>query len=253
MAQVPHWSSDEEVGAYLERVLRKEAGDRSGLIYGMGHAVYTLSDPRAVLLKEQAQKLAREKGEEWLQKLDLFERVERLAPEIFYRVKGQEKWICANVDFYSGFLYSMLGIVPDLYTPLFAVSRIAGWCAHRMEEGMTGGRIIRPAYDRLRKPSRMYRWRKGNREEDTVKIAYAWWVFLGSLLIAIPLRICQIAFLVDHRGFFLDHGVTAIILTLFVLCSAATIITMCHLDKHSPKRYTPVKNIRPARWQSSQR
>ena len=146
MAQVPHWSSDEEVGAYLERVLRKEAGDRSGLIYGMGHAVYTLSDPRAVLLKEQAQKLAREKGEEWLQKLDLFERVERLAPEIFYRVKGQEKWICANVDFYSGFLYSMLGIVPDLYTPLFAVSRIAGWCAHRMEEGMTGGRIIRPAY-----------------------------------------------------------------------------------------------------------
>ena len=146
MAQVPHWSSDEEVGAYLERVLRKEAGDRSGLIYGMGHAVYTLSDPRAVLLKEQAQKLAREKGEEWLQKLDLFERVERLAPEIFYRVKGQEKRICANVDFYSGFLYSMLGIVPDLYTPLFAVSRIAGWCAHRMEEGMTGGRIIRPAY-----------------------------------------------------------------------------------------------------------
>ena len=76
-----------------------------------------------------------------------------------------------------------------------------------------------------------------------MKIAYAWWVFLGSLLIAIPLRICQIAFLVDHRGFFLDHGVTAIILTLFVLCSAATIITMCHLDKHSPKRYTPVKNI----------
>ena len=146
METVQDWNSDDEISAYLERIVRKEAGDRSGLIYGMGHAVYTLSDPRAVILKKKARDLAVEKGEEWVRKFDLFQRVERLSPDVFHKVKGQKKVISANVDFYSGLVYAMLGISSDLYTPLFAVSRIAGWCAHRIEEIMTGGRIIRPAY-----------------------------------------------------------------------------------------------------------
>lgn len=147
MDNVQHWDSDDEVEDYLKRILRREAGDRSGLIYGMGHAVYTLSDPRAVVLKKQARSLAEKKG--FVQKLDLYERIERLAPEAFREVTGHDKVICANVDLYSGLVYEMLGVPPDLFTPLFAVSRIPGWCAHRIEEMMSGGRIIRPAYRAL--------------------------------------------------------------------------------------------------------
>lgn len=141
---VKDWSDDDEIAAYLEKLLRKQAGDGSGLIYGMGHAVYTLSDPRAVLLKEQARRLSEQNGS--TARFALFERVERLSPQVFSRVKGGSKVICANVDFYSGLVYDMLGLSEDLYTPLFAVSRIAGWCAHRIEEIVTCRRIIRPAY-----------------------------------------------------------------------------------------------------------
>ncbi len=142
---VADWKDDEALSAYLEKLLRKEAGDRSGLIYGMGHAVYTLSDPRAVLLKECARKVAEKKG--FLGEFELFESVERLAPEVFQRVTGQSKAICANVDMYSGLVYKMMDIPPELYTPLFAIARIVGWCAHRVEEVFnTSGRIIRPAY-----------------------------------------------------------------------------------------------------------
>lgn len=144
MDHVENWESDDEVASYLERIVRREVGDHSGLIYGIGHAVYTLSDPRATILKEKASALA--EGTEMEAKFRLFQRVERLAPEVFYRTKGDAKVVCANVDFYSGLVYQMLGIPADLFTPLFAVSRIAGWCAHRMEEMMTGGRIMRPAY-----------------------------------------------------------------------------------------------------------
>lgn len=147
MQNVQHWDSDDEVEAYLERILRREVGDRSGLIYGMGHAIYTISDPRAVELKKQARKLAAEKG--YGDKFALYERIERLSPAAFKKVTGNKKVICANVDFYSGLVYEMLGIPEDLYTPMFAVSRIAGWCAHRIEELVTGGRIIRPAYRAL--------------------------------------------------------------------------------------------------------
>ncbi len=149
MEHVENWNSDDEVQSYLERIVKKEVGDHSGLIYGMGHAIYTLSDPRAVILKEKAQKLAEEKG--MMDKFSLFERVERLSPDVFAKVKGDTKVISANVDFYSGLVYEMLGIPSDLYTPMFAVSRIAGWCAHRIEEMTTGGRIIRPAYRSLSK------------------------------------------------------------------------------------------------------
>ncbi len=149
MEHVQNWENEDEVAGYLEKIVRKEVGDHSGLIYGMGHAIYTLSDPRAVILKEKARKLAEEKGMN--QKFDLFERVERLSPQVFEQVKGDSKVISANVDFYSGLVYEMLGIPSDLYTPMFAVSRIAGWCAHRMEEMTTGGRIIRPAYRSLSK------------------------------------------------------------------------------------------------------
>lgn len=144
---VKDWSSEAEVTDYLQKILDKKAFDGSGLIYGMGHAVYTLSDPRAVILKENARKMAEEHG--MLRKFELFERVEKLSPDVFAKVKNDRKVISANVDFYSGLVYEMLGIPSDLYTPMFAVSRIAGWCAHRIEEMETCGRIMRPAYRSL--------------------------------------------------------------------------------------------------------
>ena len=144
-AGVGDWADDDEVLAFLARLLRKEAGDRSGLIYGMGHAIYTLSDPRAVTLKRFARRLAESKG--MLDEFELFERVERLAPQALLSVRGEEKVVCANVDLYSGLVYKMMGIPVELYTPLFAVARVVGWCAHRIEEVFQpGNRIIRPAY-----------------------------------------------------------------------------------------------------------
>jgi len=142
---VHDWKDDDEVRAYLGALLRKEAGDRSGLIYGMGHAIYTLSDPRAVILKRFAKKLAATKG--MLDEFELYESVERLTPEVLLSVKGEDKVVCANVDLFSGMVYKMMGIPQELYTPLFAVARMVGWCAHRIEEVyQPGTRIIRPAY-----------------------------------------------------------------------------------------------------------
>ncbi|MDR1220795.1 MAG: citrate/2-methylcitrate synthase [Treponema sp.] len=146
---VNKWDDEAEVEAYLEKILKGEAYDRSGLVYGQGHAVYTKSDPRASLLRDKAAQLANEKQS--MDEFNLYTLIERLAPSIFKRVKGSDKEICANVDFYSGFVYSMLGIPVELYTPIFAVSRVAGWCAHRMEEAIAGGRIIRPAYKCVQK------------------------------------------------------------------------------------------------------
>lgn len=133
-----------QVKDYLVKILNKEAGDGSGLIYGMGHAVYTVSDPRAVILKENARKLAFEKGFE--KEFKTLENIEHLTPQVFAEVKNDDKVICANVDLYSGLVYKVLGIPEDLYTPLFATARISGWCAHRLEEIISGGRIMRPAY-----------------------------------------------------------------------------------------------------------
>ena len=141
---VKNWSDEDEIYSYLSSLVRKEKGDGSGLVYGFGHAIYTLSDPRAVILKRTAEKLAEEK--DMLKEFELYKTVEKLTPDVLLNVKGSSKVICANVDFYSGFVYDMLGIPSDLFTPLFAVSRIAGWCAHRIEEAAYGGRIIRPAY-----------------------------------------------------------------------------------------------------------
>jgi len=141
---------DDEVAAYLMKVLNKEAGDKSGLIYGIGHAIYTKSDPRTVILKKAARKLAEEKG--MLDEFELIERVERLAPAILNEKQGTNRVVCANVDMYSGFVYKMLNIPKELYTPLFAISRIVGWSAHRTEEILSGGKIIRPAYKCIAKP-----------------------------------------------------------------------------------------------------
>jgi len=149
MENVKNWENEGEVADFLTKLLKKEAGDGSGLIYGMGHAVYTLSDPRAVILKKNAEKMA--VGSEFEAEFRLLETIERISPELFHKVRGNGKDMCANVDMYSGFVYKMLGIPEDLYTPLFAVSRMAGWCAHRFEEAMTGKRIIRPAYKSLSK------------------------------------------------------------------------------------------------------
>lgn len=143
-ANVSDWKNDDELSEYLKKIILRQAGDGSGKIYGMGHAVYTKSDPRAVILRENAKKLAEKHG--FLERFELIESVERLTPEVFKAVKGSGKKMCANVDLYSGLVYEMLGIPEDLYTPLFAVSRVAGLCAHRIEEALTGGRIIRPAY-----------------------------------------------------------------------------------------------------------
>jgi citrate synthase len=141
--------SDSAVSDMIVKVLKKEAGDGSGLIYGMGHAVYTVSDPRAKALKENALKIA--EGTEYEREFCLLDAIERLTPGLFAEIRGADKAICANVDMYSGLVYKMLGVPPELYTPLFAVSRITGWAAHRIEELLTGKRIIRPAYKAIAK------------------------------------------------------------------------------------------------------
>ncbi len=142
---IEDWSSEDQVAAYLTDIVNGRAFDGTGLIYGLGHAVYTLSDPRAVIIKKYARKLAHEKGRD--EKLQLLENIEKMGPQIMRDVKGTTKPICANIDLYTGFVYSMLGIPADMYTALFAMARLAGWCAHRMEELYGAGRIIRPAYN----------------------------------------------------------------------------------------------------------
>ena len=144
-AHVSDWSSDTEVADYLTQILKREAYDRSGLIYGLGHAVYTITDPRAELVKVYAAKLATDKGQ--LDKLHLIERVERLGPQLMRDVRGIKKSISTNIDMYTGFVYEMLGIPQDLFTPIFAMARLAGWAAHRMEELYGAQRLIRPAYN----------------------------------------------------------------------------------------------------------
>lgn len=143
-AHVKNWTNEGEVADYLKKIVKKEAFDRTGLVYGMGHAVYTSSDPRADICKENAARLAA--GTEFAAELELLELIERLTPEIFAQVKGGSKVLCANVDMFSGFVYSMLGIPDDIITPLFASARMSGWAAHRFEEIVSGKRIIRPAY-----------------------------------------------------------------------------------------------------------
>ena len=145
-------TDENQVFAYLEKIMRKEAGDGSGLIYGMGHAVYTLSDPRAVILKRKAKEFAYRFGFE--KDYELIASIERLTPEVYRKVKGKNKIMCANVDLYSGLIYTMLNIPDDLFTPIFATARIAGWCSHRMEELISGGKIIRPAYKNIAFPKK---------------------------------------------------------------------------------------------------
>ncbi len=149
-AHINDWEDEDAIYDYLLKILRKEANDHSGLIYGMGHAVYTLSDPRAVALKSAARPVAEKTGH--LPEFNLIETVERLTPKAFAEIRGDDvKVMCANVDMYSGLVYQMLDIPREMFTPLFAAARIAGWLAHRMEEVATGGKIIRPAYKPLSK------------------------------------------------------------------------------------------------------
>lgn len=141
---VKDWTDEAAITEYLKKILNKEAFDHSGLIYGMGHAVYTLSDPREVILKKYARKLAEEKN--LLEEFHLYESVERIAARLIMERKRVFKNVCANVDFYSGFVYTMLGIPEELFTPIFAIARIPGWSAHRLEELLNASKIIRPAY-----------------------------------------------------------------------------------------------------------
>ena len=142
--QVKDWGDEGQVADYLAKVVNKEAFDHSGLVYGMGHAVYTLSDPRAEICKRYASKLAA--GTEFEEEFQLLQTIERVAPEVIAQAKGDTKKICANIDMYTGFVYKMLGVPEELITPIFACSRLAGWSAHRYEEIISGKRIMRPAY-----------------------------------------------------------------------------------------------------------
>lgn len=147
--KVKNWEDEEEVAAYLTGILRKEQFDKKGLIYGMGHAIYSLSDPRAEVFKSYVGKLSKSKGRE--KEHALYMNVERLAPEIIMRERKMYKGVSPNIDFYSGFVYSMLDLPLELYTPIFAIARISGWSAHRLEELINGGKIIRPAYKAVAK------------------------------------------------------------------------------------------------------
>lgn len=147
MEHVSDWTDEEEVGNYLRRLLHKQAFDRAGLIYGVGHAIYSKSDPRAEIFRRFVKSLSVEKGLE--KEFALYSLVERLAPQIIAEERQMFKGVSINVDFYSGFVYKMLNLPMELYTPIFAIARIAGWSAHRLEELATGGKIIRPAYKTL--------------------------------------------------------------------------------------------------------
>lgn len=149
--ELTDWTDETKLFEYLCKMMRKEVGDKSGLIYGMGHAVYTESDPRAILLKEKAGELAKEKNR--LDEFNLYINIEKLTPATFKEVRGEDKVVCANVDLYSGFVYDMLNIPDDLYTPIFALSRVTGWSAHRIEELTANKKIIRPAYKSVVKTS----------------------------------------------------------------------------------------------------
>ena len=150
---VKDWADEEEVADYLKKILHKETFDRAGLIYGIGHAVYSVSDPRAMVLKSFVKSLSEEKGLE--KEYRLYSLVEKLAPQIIAGERKMYKGVSVNVDFYSGFVYDMLGLPHELYTPLFAIARIAGWSAHRIEELLNAGKIIRPAYKSVQ-PHREY-------------------------------------------------------------------------------------------------
>lgn len=145
-AHVTNWESDDEIASYLAKILAGEAFDHAGLIYGVGHAVYTKSDPRAQVVRGYAQKLAEARSDESAKMFALINRIERLAPEVMREKRGITKTVSANIDLYTGFVYNMLGIPEDLFTPIFAIARMAGWAAHRMEELYGSARIIRPAY-----------------------------------------------------------------------------------------------------------
>jgi len=141
---VSDWSDEEEISAYLSKILNKQAFDNSGLIYGMGHAIYSVSDPRAEVFRGFVKKLCDEKGME--KEYTLYSNIEKLAPQVIEKTRKMYKGVSANIDFYSGFVYNMLGLPLELYTPIFAIARIAGWSAHRLEELINAGKIIRPAY-----------------------------------------------------------------------------------------------------------
>ena len=147
--KVKDWENEDEVRAYLKDILNKKAFDQKGLIYGMGHAIYSISDPRANIFKGFVEQLSEEKGMQ--KEFALYSMVERLAPEVIAEERRIYKGVSANVDFYSGFVYSMLGLPFELYTPIFAIARIAGWSAHRLEELINEGKIIRPAYKAVAK------------------------------------------------------------------------------------------------------
>ena len=149
---VKDWADRDEVSAYIEKIIRKEAHNKTGLVYGLGHAVYTKSDPRALILNQKARELAEDKGR--MDEYQLYNTVGEVTPGLFAKVKKSDKVISPNVDYFSGFVYDLLGFPEEIYTPLFAMARIAGWSAHRIDELINGGRIIRPGYKSVAEPQK---------------------------------------------------------------------------------------------------
>ena len=145
---IKDWEDEDAVGSYLDDLLEKKAFDKAGLIYGMGHAVYSISDPRSNVLKRYVEKLSKEKG--LIDEFKLYSLIEKLAPKVIAKKRKIYKGVSANVDFYSGFVYNMLGLPLELYSPIFAIARISGWSAHRIEELVNAGKIIRPAYKNIK-------------------------------------------------------------------------------------------------------
>ena len=156
--EIKNWNDEDEVRSYLKALLNRDAFDHAGLIYGMGHAVYSLSDPRANIFKSFVESLSKEKGR--MDEFQLYSMVERLAPIVIGEERQIYKGVSANVDFYSGFVYSMLDLPLQLYTPLFAMARIVGWSAHRIEELANNGKIIRPAYKSVAKKKKYVKLNK---------------------------------------------------------------------------------------------
>jgi len=165
-ANIDDWENEKLISEYLEKILNKDAFDKSGLIYGVGHAVYSISDPRAVIFKKRVEELAKAKGVD--EEFGLYERIERLAPIVIGKNRKMYKGVSVNVDFYSGFVYRMLGIPKELYTPLFAIARTVGWCAHRIEEIVNRGKIIRPAYKSVVSPREYLPLKERNSNEDKI-------------------------------------------------------------------------------------
>lgn len=233
IANVADSTDKSQVKDYLVKILNKEAGDGLGLIYGMGHAVYTISDPRAVILKNSARELAYRSGFE--KEFKTLENIEEVTPELLHEIKGDDKEICANVDLYSGLCYKVLGIPEDLYTPLFASARIAGWCAHRLEELTSSKRIIRPAYKSVSK-RRIYTPIEKDNEKSNFSVcgAFCFWLGCAAAFAALALRCVQVFKYTDYETAHVLKSASESVAAFYSLLAASVVFFALSVIKCKP-------------------